>query len=315
MPKISVIVPIYNVEKLLEGCLASIRQQTFPDFEALCVDDGSTDRSGDLADEFAKRDSRFRVIHQENKGLSGARNTALNQAKGDYVFFCDSDDYMHPQTLEVLLEAIESTRTDVAGCGFVKTGKLYPVSFPIISPADRIPEIISNPFEAYLTRRDIMTGVWTRLYRRRILKNVRFVEGIYFEDVPFTTHIMATIKNYALIKAPMYYYYQNPASILHTSFNLKKAESYVTVIRTVWEDMRTIRPEMMERVRKIILNGRVKMMLNGIYKKQKDKAERKRILTAVVPELKRLMKNEIISYQGLKLKHKIRLFRVLHKRG
>ena len=72
---------------------------------------------------------------------------------------------------------------------------------------------------------------------------------------------------------------------------------------------------MMERVRKIILNGRVKMMLNGIYKKQKDKAERKRILTAVVPELKRLMKNEIISYQGLKLKHKIRLFRVLHKRG
>ena len=101
-PLISVIVPIYNVEEYLSGCLESILSQNFSDFEIICIDDGSTDESGSILEMYASKDSRIRTVHQENKGLSSARNVGLDMARGEYIAFCDSDDYYHPDFLKKL---------------------------------------------------------------------------------------------------------------------------------------------------------------------------------------------------------------------
>ena len=105
MPKATVVVPVYNVEKYLEKCVDSILAQTEPDFELLLVDDGSTDGSGRLCDKLAEKDGRVRVIHQKNQGLGGARNTGIQQAQGDWLLLVDSDDWIEPQTLEKTMEA------------------------------------------------------------------------------------------------------------------------------------------------------------------------------------------------------------------
>ncbi len=114
---ISVIVPVYNVEPYLAGCLDSILSQTYRDLEILLIDDGSTDRGGTICDEYAAKDPRIRVFHTENRGLSAARNRGLDEAKGEYVGFVDSDDRIDPDMFEYLLEAAERTGADVTECG------------------------------------------------------------------------------------------------------------------------------------------------------------------------------------------------------
>lgn len=311
-PHVSIIVPIFNVEELVIGCLTSIQKQTFTDFEVLCIDDGSTDKSGILAEQFAEKDNRFRVVHQENKGLSGARNTGIKVAKGAYIYFVDSDDYIHPRALEILCDVMQKYPSDVVGGGFVKTSDVYGGHFPEIKEEDLRVTVYDNPFQAFLRRRDIMTGVWTRLYSRQIFDSVRFVEGIYFEDVPFTTTVMATIGRMAVVKAPLYYYYQNPSSIMRTSFNIKKVASYVTVIQTVYDTISRIRPQDINQVRRCILNQRFKMMINQAVRKQKDKQVRRVLFDEIHKQVIPLYQSGRISFEGLKIKHRIALFLLLH---
>ena len=115
---ISIIVPVYNVEKYLSRCLDSILVQTYRDFELILVDDGSTDRSGAICDEYASRDERIKLIRQSNQGLSVARNVGLDAARGDYIGFVDSDDYIHPETYQILLDALLKYDADLSVCGF-----------------------------------------------------------------------------------------------------------------------------------------------------------------------------------------------------
>ena len=112
-PKISIIIPMYNVEKYLKRCLDSVLNQTFQDWTAICIDDGSPDNSGKIAEEYAKKDKRFVVIHKENGGLSDARNAGMKKVKTEYVMFLDSDDFIHPQTLEVAYWLAQKNGTDI----------------------------------------------------------------------------------------------------------------------------------------------------------------------------------------------------------
>ncbi len=311
-PTITVIIPIYNVEKYLERCLSSLQNQSFSDFEALCIDDGSTDNSGSLADTFAAKDARFRVIHQQNKGLSGARNTGIAAAQGDFVFFLDSDDYIHPRTLEILHTIMQHNQVDIVNAGFVKVYETDACPFPLITEAEMQVTVYDNPFEAFLTQRHIMTGVWTRLYKRTLLKTIQFNEGIYFEDVPFTTKVMSTIGKLAVIKAPLYYYFQNAGSILHTSFNLKKVNSYIEVIQLVYRFIAENRPDELTRVRRDILNKRFKMMVNQAIRNQKNKAAQIELFTEIGKRIQPLFQQGMISYDGLKPKHRLALFLLRH---
>ena len=116
--KISVVIPVYNTEKYIERCIYSILNQTYKDLEIICVDDGSTDKSGDILDRLSKEDSRIRVKKKKNEGVSVARNTALIEAKGDYIGFVDSDDYVDPRYYEVLSEALNSGHIDIVTCNY-----------------------------------------------------------------------------------------------------------------------------------------------------------------------------------------------------
>ena len=307
---ISIIVPIYNVEKYVIGCLTSIQKQTYQDFEVICVNDGSTDKSAELTADFIQSDNRFRLINRPNGGLSAARNTGIDNAKGDYLLFIDSDDYLHPQALEILVNIKQKTQADVVGAIFEKTSKTYSETvFENITNENVL--VFDNPLNAFMTRRDVATGAPIRLYPKELFKNIRFVEGIYFEDVPFTTMVMASIQKFALCETPLYYYYQNPASIMRTSFTAQKVASYDTVIRTVYHYIRKNKPNDLADVQEFILNARFKMMVNQSYRKQKDKTLRHDLFQDIQKRVSALYHEGMISYAGLKMKHRLCLWFLL----
>lgn len=310
-PFVSIIVPIYNVEMYLRGCLDSLLNQTFKDFEVIMVDDGATDSSGAIADEYAQKDERFSVIHQKNKGLSGARNTGLQVAKGDYISFLDSDDYFHPDFLKLMMKVAQNEQTDVVFCNLAHTTSLYQKIPAGLKLNDFKLTRFFKPFTDFLKEKSLITQVCVKLYKKSVLGDLTFKEGIYFEDVLFTTLFMGRAKNAVHINAPLYYYYTNPNSIMHTAFNEKKVMSYIQVIEEVYAYTQKHHPDHLNLVQQEIINKRVKMTMNQALRKQKDKEKCLNLFQLMGQEFKRLYQNKIISFEGLKLKHKIALFFLL----
>lgn len=307
---ISIIVPIYNVEKYVVGCLTSIQKQTYSDFEVICINDGSTDKSAELVQNFIKTDNRFHFFSQPNKGQACARNKGLEKATGELILFVDSDDYLHPKALEILVKIKQKTQADVVGGSFKKTSQTYAETvFPNVT--EKRVKIFDNPLNAFMTKREVMTGAPIRLYPKSLLDKIRFIEGIYFEDVPFTTMVMGAIPKFALSEEPLYYYYENQASTMRSSFTLKKVASYDTVIRTVYRYIKENRPDDLPTVQRFILNARFKMMVNQAYKKQKDKALQQELFQDIQKRVSALYQEGIISFAGLKLKHRLCLWLLL----
>lgn len=306
-PFVSVIVPIYNVETYLRGCLDSLINQTFKDFEVIMVDDGATDSSGSIADEYAKKDNRFYVIHQENKGLSGARNTGLKLAKGHYISFLDSDDYFHPDFLNLMMQVAQNEQTDVVFCKLHHTNDLYQKMPSGLKIGDFKTRRFFKPFADFLKEKVLATQVCIKLYKKEALADLTFKEGIYFEDVLFTTLFMGRAKNAVYIDAPLYYYYTNPNSIMHTAFNEKKVTSYVTVIEEIFAYASTHQQKYLPLVQREILNKRVKMTMNQAFRKQKDRTACLELFKQMGDAFQRLYQAGIISFDGLKLKHRMAL--------
>lgn len=306
-PFISVIVPIYNVESYLMSCLDSLLDQTFKDFEVILVDDGSKDLSGAIADKYAKKDPRFKVIHQENKGLSGARNTGLKEAKGLYISFLDSDDYFHPDFLNLMFQTAENEQTDIVFCKLQHTKELYQGNLPALKLSQFKTKRYFKPFEDFLTRKELATQVCIKLYKRETLGDLTFKDGIYFEDVLFTTLFMGRAKSAAFLDAPLYYYVANDNSIMRTSYNEKKVMSYVTVIKEIYNYAVENKKEYLPLVQKNILNKRVKMTMNQAIRKQKDRTRCLELFKLMSVEFTPLYQQGIISFDGLKLRHKMAL--------
>lgn len=221
---ISIIVPVYNVEDSVERCLESIAAQTYPDFEAILIDDGSTDSSGQICEVFASTDTRFHVIHQKNAGPGFARNTGLDNASGEYVLFVDGDDTILPETLETALRLITSGPYDWAGFGYKRielggvvshsTEKIASVPFQI---EELTPAIISEKMirSCGLIPRDYTLAivVWNKLFSRRIISDLRFQFGSMAEDVCFMLRIYQKTHKAIVCSADLYCYYFRPSSI------------------------------------------------------------------------------------------------------
>lgn len=211
---ISVIVPVYNVEKYIRRCIDSICNQTYRNLEIILVDDGSTDLSGEICDEYEKKDSRIRVIHQSNQGLSGARNTGLDNANGDYIAFVDSDDYIHYRMFEVLIRNINKTEADVsvASMQYVSENGI---------PSGILPEEKMQIYEgdSILSRMwqdNVRTVVvWNKLYKRFIFNNLRFQMGRYHEDTFIIHRILVQCKRIVYSSLELYYYVQHTGSIMN----------------------------------------------------------------------------------------------------
>ncbi len=210
---ISVIVPVYKVEAYLDRCISSIVNQTYRNLELLLVDDGSPDRCPQMCDEWAKRDDRIRVIHQENRGAGAARNRGLDQARGEWIAFADSDDYLSEE-LYSHLAGLLARGADIAECAYAEvTGD--DCSFL------RGEEQIRCFFGAEAMEQHIRDGIfrqliWNKLYRREMIGPIRFPEDTRIDDEFFTWKVLANAK--LLIRSELvgYAYRQQPQSIMHT---------------------------------------------------------------------------------------------------
>ena len=218
-PLLSIIVPVYDVERYLPKCMDSILAQTFTDFELILVDDGSPDNCPALCDAAAAKDARIRVIHQKNGGLSAARNAGLDAARGAWIGFVDSDDYIAPEMYEAMYHAVQSTGADLALCDYVKvdeTGALCTqthVAVPQKSLTGR--ELLQK---AYWTTVQI---AWNKLYHRTIFAQLRYPVGKLNEDFFVIPEICLNTQRAVVVPEVLYYYVQRGDSIMGKSRTLR----------------------------------------------------------------------------------------------
>lgn len=205
---ISVIVPVYNVESYLRECVESVLGQSYPHFELLLVDDGSTDRSGEICDEYAAKDERVKVIHQKNGGASAARNTGLDAATGEYLFFLDSDDRILPQTFEKMTATLEESAADFVFCEAVAVDETTGEE-SLTNYGYRRDYGVGDPrafFEEMTAHREFHVAVWMLLYRRSFLtgKKLRFIEGMMSEDLLFAFQVYCLAGKAAHVREYLY---------------------------------------------------------------------------------------------------------------
>lgn len=212
MPKATVVVPVYNVEKYLGKCVDSILAQTEPDFELLLVDDGSTDGSGRLCDKLAEKDGRVRVIHQKNQGLGGARNTGIQQAQGDWLLLVDSDDWIEPQTLEKTMEAGLREEADLVMFAYrsVDEGGRILQTYMENAPKDR-----GLPLEQQPALLLTSPSACIRLYRRELLERtgILFPPRVWYEDMRTTPKLLAEARQVVYLDYVGYNYLSRTGSI------------------------------------------------------------------------------------------------------
>ena len=212
MPTITVIVPVYNTEKYLYRCIDSILAQTFTNFELLLIDDGSNDASGQICDEYTTKDNRVRVFHKKNGGVSSARNLGLDNAIGKYIMFVDSDDYMMPGMLEVMLSALESKKADLVVCGTMETGGGY---WRPVADVDYSINQLNDHFVTLL-HTELLSPPWNKILKKKIIGNIRFSEDISFgEDLLFNIQYLKKCETISFIKeAPFYHEKENENSLV-----------------------------------------------------------------------------------------------------
>lgn len=240
-PLLSVIVPVYNTAPYLERCLNSIINQTYKNLEIILVDDGSTDASGKICDEYAAQDSRFKLVHKKNEGVAIARNIAISIASGDFLGFIDSDDYVSPQYFEKLYSAFTDDTIDMVTCGFYYA---YDNKIEQILNKKKVPDLpleLDDMFQ-YMYERDVYRGVagylWTRLTRMSLVKKNGQQTLLFHpdldttDDIVFVAELMCRVNKVKYLDTPLYYYCQRANSIVHDS--TKNLESLVWL--KSWEE-------------------------------------------------------------------------------
>ena len=225
MYEISVIIPVYNTEQFLGDCLNSVLAQTFTDFEAILIDDGSTDKSPAIAEEFATNDKRIVIIHQENKGLSEARNTGIKAARGKWITFVDSDDKLAPSFLQKLLDAAKQNNASIA----CSDKRLFWNESEIENGDAETKQAIALSPEKALERALYQKigpdySAWSKLYDAKIWQSRKFTPGIYFEDMDSIPQVLLEAEKVAFVPEPLYLNRRHGTSILATAYNRKKAE-------------------------------------------------------------------------------------------
>ena len=223
-PLISVIVPVYNAEKYLSRCIDSILAQTFVNFELLLINDGSKDNSGKICDEYAAQDNRIIVFHTENNGVSSARNIGLDNAKGEWICFCDSDDWFYSNdTFNINFNTL---------CSIDIIEIPYSRNNIFIKPTEHSIEGVQNVKKYYAN--NFHNEVWGRLYKKRLLKNTRFMTSLKIgEDVIFFLSLFKNINNIHISAHGGYRYFRNMDSVMvKTDFDIEKLqiEKYLTII-------------------------------------------------------------------------------------
>lgn len=221
-PLVSIIIPVYNVENYLEKSLDSVINQSYKNLEIILVDDGSTDNSGKICDDYLKKDSRINVIHQKNKGTSEARNKALKQANGEYISFVDSDDILDLQFIEVLLHNAIKNQADISGCKFevVKEQKIKKET----SPVGQEKVYTKIEYIDSLLKDKINFSCCTKLFKSKHIKKLTFPKNKKYEDMLFLIQAVDQSKTYVETTEALYFYIVRKNSNTTSIFNLQQLD-------------------------------------------------------------------------------------------
>lgn len=226
-PKISIIVPVYNVESYLVRCIDSILNQSFKNFELILVNDGSTDDSLIICKKYLNVDKRIKLVSQVNKGLSAARNTGLRHTSGKYICFIDSDDFVEKDYLLFLINNIEKYNSDIAMCEYYLTddkGEKYSVEE--FNEPKNVSVLSGKETFSYFYKDNCAPNIvaWNKIYKKYLFDTVKYDEGCYFEDELIALPLFYKAKKISFIRKPLYDYVQRQGSIMNTPLTLKKIE-------------------------------------------------------------------------------------------
>ena len=221
--KVSIIVPIYNTSKYLKQCITSITNQTYKNIEIILINDGSTDDSNKICDNFKKNDIRIKVLHQKNKGLSYTRNKGIELSTGQYITFIDSDDYVESTYIEKLVKKIKESDADIVQCDFKYVGecntlkrKRNIVSFSKFTGHKKIKQLLLNDI--------VETMAWGKIYKKELFDNIKYPEKKYYEDLYTTYKLIDKAKNIVVINEQLYMYRITDNSITNKIFNIKQLD-------------------------------------------------------------------------------------------
>lgn len=293
MNKISIIVPVYNVEKYLDKCITSILEQSYADFELILINDGSTDRSGIICDEYKKSDSRVIVIHQENKGLAAARNTGIEKSRGKFITFIDSDDYIHFDMIKVLYSNIIKYKGDISICKYHmvydenKNNEInYKNNTKQLSNIEAVKLIVEKS-------QANMIVACCKLYDKNLFNNIRYPIGKCHEDEFITYKLLYESNTIVVSDAKLYYYLQRTNSITGKKFSIKRLDKLEALQQaiTYFEDNKNKELIYLARIRYLINiqiayfkvkyemkpNNEVLSMLINLYRKEFKKCSVKNI--------------------------------------
>lgn len=262
MPAISVIMPVYNVEKYLPRCIDSVLNQTFQDWELICVNDGSPDGSAAILSEYANRDPRIKIVTKKNGGLSDARNAGMAVATGDYILYVDSDDFIHPQTMEIAYHFAVRDGSDIVSFTYdriyrpqlmvrhvlgMDTDSVVPGRMHKKYNVAAIKTVVTDDVFEYATERAHNAfnprrkwlikhcQVWKNLYRRDLIADTPFIKGILFEDFPWWSAIMLKNPRVTIAPLPLYFYVPNFGGIVLSAKQLRIMQSLCTGIETSYK--------------------------------------------------------------------------------
>lgn len=303
---VSIIIPVYNVEKYLEASVQSVLNQTYTNLEIILIDDGSTDESGNICNQLAEIDSRIHVLHQKNRGLSEARNTGLLHAKGSYLFFIDSDDLVFPWAIEELYENIQYNDADIAIGG----------TYTSFSKECILPEIeqhnsIINTYDSFNAINEMLystkfsTSVWGRLYKAEIFDEIRFPAGKYYEDLFTTYKLFLKANKIIYTDNKSYCYFKRIGSIsMETHLSQKQFDCF-KALDIIYQDIIQIHPELMPAYRNCYMSFYIRMMQNAskdqikLLNKIENNVRKYRIKVAMDSKaLKRTRAIAVLSFTG-----------------
>ena len=310
-PVVSIIVPVYNAEKDLHRCIDSIIAQTFTDWELFLIDDGSKDSSGVICDEFATKDNRIRVIHKENGGVSSARNVGLDNARGEWITFVDSDDWIKPQYLEHLFGSIEKSDLVIAYATIYREEEH-------IGEEEYYPShvVTEENFSVLFEENALIwhTSPWGKLYRRRLIQNadLKFVENVHIgEDAIFLYSFMLSAKCINVTSWTDYCYYSQMSGSLTKRINSLESErlglQHITDVITRMKDERKLSEKSIKELNwlKAFYINRV---LNALYSQEIPRKERRNLLREL--DLDCYVKN--IAPDSLRFKLSVNLLKGKH---
>lgn len=295
---ISIIIPCYNEEGFIERAIHSVLQQDEYDWELICINDGSCDKTSETLHTYTQEDKRICVIDQPNRGVASARNTGLDYVKGDYIVFLDANNILPPYALSHMLHIAQRSLADVV------VSECYDLNTSSQPQLTHRYQLHTNVLKDIVASRKAHSQVWNKMYRASILQSKRFIDGIYFEDWPFTITLFADIKSYASTKIPCYVYTLEQESIVRSGFTQEKIASFITGIRYVHQYF-LHHPERVYAQRRI--SDSLQMCINKTYRSKENRTE---LAGYLKKEIKNLKEEGIISPFDLSLKSYYRLWKM-----